>query len=50
MVATPITACLAELGGEVPGFRWLNTLFSAAPSEPDPSLPASPPIPGDSNA
>jgi len=27
MIATPLTACLVQLGPEVPGIRWLNTLF-----------------------
>ncbi len=32
MIATPLTACLVELGGEIPGLRWLHTLFCAEPA------------------
>ena len=34
VIATPISACLAELGVEIPGFRWMNTMFSSAPASP----------------
>lgn len=48
MIATPITACLAEFGTEIPGFRWLNTLFSTSlPSTvlgPDDARRTPPPV------